>query len=269
MVRSMAIFTSLIVVGTFSGFMDAKTSVGADEIAERLSTAISEYQKTVDDAAGKLVAAASAQKTLVSKKRLKVEEKLKLIELLEDDRKTFEKDKTTLPQSPLLKAAVDEYRKTLAAAKNKVLSAFAKAMNAYDAKGDLEGAKRVLKEKEELFKAGPPEIDPFKLGATWEGNRISRNPASRGENQSYKFEVTKRNGDHFDAKFWLIGKTENYWKITGKTSGDTFEYDEFGNGLYHMKYSGKAQGGDMSFQFKGKTANGSERYGDGALKRRP
>jgi hypothetical protein len=118
-------------------------------------------------------------------RQVKVEEKIKLLEQLEVERKAFEASREELPISLSMRAAVSERKSVVSAAKKKCEKAFDKAAHDYLAqRKDLSAAKTVLAEKEQFFDvARPVQIVPTNLlqnGTVWTGTRTfpkgSRSP---------------------------------------------------------------------------------------------
>jgi tRNA A-37 threonylcarbamoyl transferase component Bud32 len=110
----------------------------------------------------------------------------------------------------------------------------------------------------------PPD-KVLKTGDVWEGSRESKNRENRGQVQTYRFVITSRVANSFEAKFWLSDQTQDGWKIVGKLAGDRIDYEETGNNLYRMKVVGTVKGNRMTYKFSGRRADGGERYGEGEV----
>lgn len=136
-----------------------KLKGAADPIADKLKKAKEDYQQTAKTEIVKMLTAIDKQiDKLPENKKLKVEEFVKLDKRLRAERKAFESDPSTLPQSVLMKGAVAEFRLRVNTAKTKCEAAFDMAAEAYRAKKDLVQAKSIIEEKEKFFKADVASI---------------------------------------------------------------------------------------------------------------
>ncbi len=118
-------------------------------ITAELKRAKEEFQSGAEKANEKLLAAfAVEQKKLEQNSKLKVDQQIKLIEQLTEEKKAFEIDTTRLPTSSVMKSALNEYLTKSAVAKKKCEEAFSKAAENYRSKKDFAAAKSVLTELE-------------------------------------------------------------------------------------------------------------------------
>jgi hypothetical protein len=142
-----------------AGFAQDKPAAKKDDpIAAELSKAKGEFVAALDSAKEKLLAKfAEEEKRLTDTTTLKIDDKVKRLKQLGDEKKAFE-DLGKLPKSAGLKVAVSDYQTKVSAAKQKCERAFDAAAEKYgkadkNGKKDLAAAKAVLDEKENFFKS--------------------------------------------------------------------------------------------------------------------
>ena len=163
-------------------------------IAVELTKAKEEYQGAVQKARDRLLAAfGQQQKTLEADAKLKVAQLLKLVDQLKAERKAFEADTRSLPQSKLMQVAADDFRRTIASAKAKCIKAYEKAAEDYRAKKkDLDAAKAVL-----------TELDEFKNGETRSQHVVGK------EDSSGKLKTDRK---HLDKHLKVVSLNSFYRK---------------------------------------------------------
>jgi hypothetical protein len=144
----LVIFMAIILFNSIA-IAEQPTKAGVnDSIARELNKSKSSYQSSVVMENEKLLAAFTVQqKKLDGNTKLKVEQQIKLIQQIQDERKAFEADSTNLPKSATMMVAVSDYRTRIAIVHKKCEAAFDKAAQAYRRNKDLVAAKAVLEEK--------------------------------------------------------------------------------------------------------------------------
>lgn len=172
-----------------------------DPIAAELSKAKGEFQAAHEKAKDKLLAAfAEEEKKLTNNSKLKIDEKVKRLDQLQDEKKAFEDD-NKLPKSPGLKVAVSDYQTKVNAAKLKCEKAFDHAAEKYGKK-DLTAAKAVLAEKAN-FLSGVTE--PKDTRTRWVGKKSAYFLADKGEWQEriggtvLRYKETERTKEYVEA----------------------------------------------------------------------
>jgi hypothetical protein len=151
----------------FAGVAQDKPAPKDDPIAAELSKAKTEFLAAHGKAKEKLLAAfAEEEKKLTNNAKLKIDEKVKRLDQLAEEKKAFADD-GKLPKSPGLKVAVSDYQTKVNAAKLKCEKAFDTAAEKYGKK-DLAAAKSVLTEKAN-FLSGVTE--PKDTRTRWVGKK--------------------------------------------------------------------------------------------------
>lgn len=141
---------------------DRPKGADADPIAVELSKAKEEYQSAIEAASGKLLGAfADRRKQLEGNRGLKLDQQVKLLGQLDDEKKAFA-EMAKLPKTQSMQAAASDYRTKAAAARKKCEEAFGRAAERYRAKKDLAVAKEVLAEKLEFIAEVEGKLIPGK-----------------------------------------------------------------------------------------------------------
>jgi hypothetical protein len=187
----------------FAGSAQDKPAGKSDDpIAAELSKAKAEFLSVHERAKDKLLAAfAEEEKKLTNNSKLKIDEKVKRLDQLQDEKKAFEDD-GKLPKSPGLKVAVSDYQTKVTAAKLKCEKAFDHAAERYGKK-DLAAAKAVLAEKAN-FLSGVTE--PKDTRTRWVGKKQTYFLADKGEWQErlgggtvLRYKETERTKEYVEA----------------------------------------------------------------------
>jgi hypothetical protein len=132
-----------------------KVGDGNDPIAAELSKAKLEYEAAVEKAKDVLrISFAQYEKRITENTKLTAEERVKLLDSFQEQKKAFESE-DKLPKLSGIRTAASDYRTTVASAKRKCENAFDVAAEKY-LKKDLAAAKAVLDEKKEFFQSGNP-----------------------------------------------------------------------------------------------------------------
>jgi len=173
-----------------------------DPIAAELRKAKVEFQATLDKTNEKLLAAfADEEKKLTNNSKLKIDEKVKRLDQLQEEKKAFETD-GKLPKSPGLKVALSDYQTKVNAAKLKCEKAFDTAAEKYGKK-DLTAAKAVLAEKAN-FLQGVGE--PKDTRTVWVGKKQTYFQVDKGEWQ-------ERIGPGVVLKYKETDRTKEYVEV--------------------------------------------------------
>jgi hypothetical protein len=205
MTRPLVAFLVAVAFLTSAFAQDKSGAKGDDPIAAELRKAKTEFQATLDKANEKLLAAfADEEKKLTNNSKLKIDEKVKRLDQLQDEKKAFESD-GKLPKSPGLKVAVSDYQTKVSAAKLKCEKAFDAAAEKYGKK-DLTAAKAVLAEKANFLKGVG---EPKDTRTVWVGKKQTYYQVENGEWQEklgpgivLKYKETERTKEYvevFDA----------------------------------------------------------------------
>ena len=215
-----------------------KAKAAADDpIAAALETAKEDHQSAVEKAGEKLVADfTDRQKKLEDDTNLKVDQVIKLVEQVQEEKKAFEVDPAKLPKSAGMNVAASGYQTKTAAARKKCEAAFDKAAEAYRGKRDLITAKAVLAEKKQFFAAAGAAADPRRVwrggrttltqgkGGVWHelafnGTRYTFKELSRSDAAVELFDPTRRNGVYLSVQAdkvlikW-VGRDRDYWLLS-------------------------------------------------------
>jgi hypothetical protein len=147
---------SVLVVLTISVAASAAAQQAAapDPIADDLAKAKEAYQTAVAKARDELLKAFASEEKKLLDSRLNVEEKVRRVEQVQNEKKAFETD-GKLPTSVTLKIAGGRFQIAVAQAKLKCEKAFDTAADRYG-RIDLAKAKAVLEEKSGFFEAAAP-----------------------------------------------------------------------------------------------------------------
>jgi len=182
----------------------AKAKAAADDpIAAALETAKEDYQSAVEKAGEKLVADfTDRQKKLEDDTKLKVDQVIKMVEQVQEEKKAFELDPAKLPKSAGMYVAASDYQIKTAAARKKCEAAFDKAAEAYRGKRDLVIAKAVLAEKKQFFAA--PAVDSRTVWVHSGGSFIRHKDGtwleSKTNGQRYNFNEAARTKAYVEMK---------------------------------------------------------------------
>jgi hypothetical protein len=180
-----------------------------DSITAEFESAKRAYLTAVEAAEKRIIAAFDAEdKKLAAAKSARVEDKLKRLESLQQERAAFEAD-GKLPESPSLKAAVNDFRLKVSLARAKCEKSFESAANGYFKLGDLDAAKAIVASKETFF------------GNATTGDLSSRPTEETKKSPQRKVtSVPKRAGDWiqlFNGKnldgWKQIGNAEHSWRV--------------------------------------------------------
>jgi hypothetical protein len=158
MARSLIVSLALLTAVTH-----AAGGAADDAVATQLTKAREEYTATVGKAGESLLAAFDKQIKAAEGSTRKVEDIVKLVDRLQADRELFKRNSSILPQYPLMKDAVAEYRLKHAVARARMGKAFDATIEKYQKDKDLDSAKAVLKSKQEWVL----ESTPFTFEGVW------------------------------------------------------------------------------------------------------
>ena len=133
---------------------DAGKSEQDDPIAVELRKAKAEFVSSKEKATEKLTADFDEiRKRVEDSTTLKVEQRLKLLEQIQQEKTAFETNPSRIPSLVTMKSAVSDFQLRIAAARKKCEAAYDKAADSYDKKKDLASARKVLDEKASFFVA--------------------------------------------------------------------------------------------------------------------
>jgi hypothetical protein len=127
-----------------------------DPIADDLAKAKEAYQTAVAKARDELLKAFATEEKKLLDSRLNVEEKVRRVEQVQNEKKAFETD-GTLPTSATMKIAGGKYQIAVSQARLKCENAFQTAAEKYG-RIDLAKAKAVLQEKGTYFTGAPEAV---------------------------------------------------------------------------------------------------------------
>lgn len=177
---------------------DKPKSDADDPIASALKLAKEEYLSSIEKSNENLLAAfAERQKRLEENTKLKVDQQIKLVEQIQEEKKAFEADSTRLPKSPGMKVAVSDYLAQLTAARKRCEGAFDKAAEGYRGKKDLVTAKAVLAEKKTFLEVLPSRVPrgvADNLPGKWRVSFVGRTNNGSAINYQATWEFDKAGG---------------------------------------------------------------------------
>lgn len=215
-----------------AGEADA-TEAWRDKAVSDLRKAKEAYRKSLEKANEKLLTTFETQIEKVGNaKKLKVDNQVKLIEILRLERDVFKANNNRLPKSAPMLAAVQHYLMTMSVARRACEKEFDDAAELFLDKKDFAGAKTVLNDKAKYFTdlAGD---DRVKWGHG-HGNFIRREDGTWLE--------SKTNGARYE--FIETARTTDYVEITNPTGNYAIRiYDGHtairrGNGQYKVLFHG-------------------------------
>lgn len=165
--RSVRTWTCLLLAVSFPCSVFAFTeeppkSKPEDPVGLDLRKAKAECTGSMEKAAAKLAADFSEiRKRVEDSTTLKVEQRLKLLEQIQQEKAAFDASPSKMPTLVSMKAAVAEYQARTAAARKKCEAAYDKAAESYDKNKDFAAAKKILDEKKD-FAAGKMVVEEKK-----------------------------------------------------------------------------------------------------------
>jgi len=179
-----------------------------DPIAAELTRAKDEFLATHEKAKERLLAKfAEEEKRLTDSTALKIDDRVKRLKQIQDEKKAFE-DLGKLPKAGALKVAVSDYQTKVNAAKQKCETAFDVAAEKYRKKEkDLAATRAVLAEKENFFRG---LTDTRTL---WAGGRKKFILTDKGEwqetneqGQTFRYKETDRTKDYVEMRDAVRGR---------------------------------------------------------------
>jgi hypothetical protein len=139
------IFAHVAVIGIFSGAF-AQEALTEDPVAARLAESGGRYRETIDKAKKDLLAALEKKtQQIKSNKRLKVQDQIEQLNRFKAESERFETG-NRLPESPVMRIAVSDYRSAIQKARKKYQAEVDRAATAYRDRGELDLAERALQE---------------------------------------------------------------------------------------------------------------------------
>lgn len=219
-------------VAVIAGQTDA-TEVWRDKAISDLRKAKDGYRKSLEKANEKLLATFETQIQKVGNaKKLKVDNQVKLIEILRQERDVFTANNNRLPKSAPMLVAVQNYQMTMFVARRACEKEFDDTAELFLEKKDFAAAKTVLADKAKYFTdlAGD---DRVKWGHG-HGNFVRRDDGTWLE--------SKTNGARFE--FVETVRTTDYVEITNPTGNYSIRvYDGHtsirrGRGQYQLLFHG-------------------------------
>ena len=217
----LTIFFTMAVLLPLAAAQDKpKADDGDDPIASELSKAKQEYEAAVEKAKDALLMSfAQNEKRIAESPKLRTEERVKQVELLQEEKKAFDSE-GKLPKSVGLKTAASDYRTNVAAVQRKCEKAFDAAAEKY-LKKDLAAAKAVLAEKAEFFQPG--DRPPPGRAQPKDGRRFWRFAREHGGGHfkqlaDGKWEEIGRNGEHMGT-YVERQRTNEYVELEDRKRG--------------------------------------------------
>ena len=261
----LTVFVLSLVSGNVVG-EDPATSV--DAISAELAEEKAAYGIAVAEATEKLV---QAMDSLLEKTRnnsqLNVGQKIKLVEQMEAEREDFLEDSEKLPTAAKLKAAVQEYTRKTASARQKCSDAFDAAAKKYDRAKDLAGAKRVTEEKFTFLKGD--QADELRVGTVWQGQlecQIVRDGKSSDVSFPLSLSVTERSERKFKARYECGGQVRD---VSGTIAGIAVKWAakdvKVVKGHAGFDYSGRLEQGRLIISYSGSDGPGRTESGTAIL----
>jgi hypothetical protein len=197
-----------------------KSDASVDSIASDLTKAKQEYESIMGKAKDALlVSFAEYEKWITESSKLSIEERIKAVELLREEKKTFESQGTS-PGSAGLKTAVIDYQSKVSAARQKYEKAFDTAADKY-LKKDLVAAKAVLAQKKEFLQT--TDNLPTVRHLTKDSRRFWRFVPEHGSGYfkklpNGKWDEIGRNGELMGV--WIErGRTKEYVELEDQKRG--------------------------------------------------
>lgn len=189
----------LLFAGLFGAWVAADDAPVGDPIDAELTKACDEYQVAADTAKNKLLAAMDELKEKTESNRtIKVDQKIKLVESIDRERKIFVSESLKPPRLDKLRGDVNEYKRKITAATAKCADAFDAAAEKYGKIKDLEKAKEVLEEKRR-FSSGE-RTDDFIVKTVWTGE-MTVVEGAREKRIDVGLWITEREPGQFKGRF--------------------------------------------------------------------
>lgn len=242
MVRfQVSLFAAVLVWPSCAHAQDKAKAEGDDPIAMQLRKAKEEYQSTTDKAVEKmLVDFAAERKKVEDSKTIKVEQRLKLLEQLQEEKAAFEADRSKLPSAPGMKLALGEFQKSIERARKKCEMAFDTAAVGYDKIKDFVSVKQVIEEKKTFFFSQQP---PTRTYVGQYKDRFNREVKLSADGKAVRI-VTK---DDVTTGRW---KVSNDQCIVTWESGysDVLRFDKNGKDLAGKEIAPKGKEKEMTYK---------------------
>jgi len=214
-----------------------------DKITKELDDERSIYEASIDRAEQDL-------RNLLTEQRDKSQKSgnLERLELIDREIAAFDESKT-MPTS----VKTNKYTTAINSSKAKLTSALARAKDRYTKDGQIELAKLIKQELDDLNK--PPQAKPshFQPDSKWVGESIRIAANSAPEKFTFELTVLSRKDNEFTARVNIGGIV--IFTLTGKVENDQISWS--GNDIKHEKgiarhdYKGKVVGSRLSLEYGG------------------